>query len=275
MIHANAPFEMFDDCVFRLDRQWRTLTGAATFAEFVNRHCTHLVFTMANTLKIGSDDPAPFIRLQSLLDQIDKPVVIFGLGVQSDTDDLTGATLPAEAISVMRRLQDRCAVIGVRGRTTQRVLEQVCGVTNVKVAAPPCSPARRTWPGSARASKRATAGRRSAAPSSTSRWRPGCSATPSGTTRSWSSPRTGATTSSTSTSAAAAPAQAPRFLRDDGEHGPKLARDRIEDYYQRRYRLFRDTKSWYRFNEESVSFTYGTRFHVNMASILSGKPPCG
>ncbi|GIH75765.1 polysaccharide pyruvyl transferase family protein [Planobispora longispora] len=274
MIHANAPFEMFDDCVFRLDRQWRTLTGAATFAEFVNRHCTHLVFTMANTLKIGSDDPAPFIRLQSLLDQIDKPVVIFGLGVQSDTDDLTGATLPAEAISVMRRLQDRCAVIGVRGRTTQRVLEQVCGVTNVKVVGCPSLFSRPAHLARLRESLKEGHGRPAFCGTKLHQ--------PLETRMLRNAIRHDAFLVEPSNrrnhqfyvdvSSGRHRPRLPRFLRDDGEHGPKLARDRIEDYYQRRYRLFRDTKSWYRFNEESVSFTYGTRFHVNMASILSGKP---
>ncbi|MBG0827848.1 polysaccharide pyruvyl transferase family protein [Planomonospora sp. ID67723] len=274
MIHANAPFEMFDNCVYRLDSQWRSLTGASTFAEFVNRHCTHLVFTMANTLKLGSDDASPFVRLRGLLDQIDKPVVIFGLGVQSQTDDLTGATLPAEAISLMRYLQDRCAVIGVRGDTTRRVLEQICGVTNTKVVGCPSLFSRPAELARVRRALKDGSGR------------------PAFCGTKFRQPLEARLLRNAirddvflvepsnrrnhqfyvDVSRGHPKSRLPPFLKDYRADHPEWTRSRLENYYQRRYRLFRDTKSWYRFNHESVSFTYGSRFHVNMASVLSGKP---
>ncbi|MFC1896173.1 polysaccharide pyruvyl transferase family protein [Thermodesulfobacteriota bacterium] len=46
----------------------------------------------------------------------------------------------------------------------------------------------------------------------------------------------------------------------------------IGSYFRNNYRLFRELPTWLRFFEKNVSFTYGTRFHVNMASYLAGKP---
>jgi hypothetical protein len=46
----------------------------------------------------------------------------------------------------------------------------------------------------------------------------------------------------------------------------------IKNYFETRYQLFRTTREWYRFNKEFLSFSYGTRFHVNMAALISGKP---
>jgi hypothetical protein len=46
----------------------------------------------------------------------------------------------------------------------------------------------------------------------------------------------------------------------------------IKNYFETKYQLFRTTREWYRFNKEFVSFSYGTRFHANMAALISGKP---
>ncbi|GIH89499.1 polysaccharide pyruvyl transferase family protein [Planobispora siamensis] len=280
MIHANAPFEMFDDCVYRLDRQWRSLTGATSFADFVNRHCSHLVFTMANTLRLGSDDASPYLRLRELLDRIDRPIVIFGLGVQAESDDLTGATLPAEATGVLRDLQDRCAVIGVRGETTRRALEQICGVTNTKVVGCPSLFSRPDQLARLRKNLRNL---------SNGEGRPAFSGTKfkeeTETRLLHDAIRNDTFLVEPSNrrshqfyvdvTRGRGEGRIPSFLKDYRARRLRRARrnrDQLESYYQRRYRLFRDTKSWYQFNRESVSFTYGTRFHVNMASVLSGRP---
>lgn len=47
---------------------------------------------------------------------------------------------------------------------------------------------------------------------------------------------------------------------------------KIKAFYLNNYQLFRDTDSWTNFNFNEIGFTVGTRFHVNMASILSGVP---
>jgi hypothetical protein len=54
--------------------------------------------------------------------------------------------------------------------------------------------------------------------------------------------------------------------------GNRITRATLDAYLSRNYRLFRNTKAWYEFNAELVDFTIGTRFHANMASVLSGVP---
>ncbi|WP_240781951.1 polysaccharide pyruvyl transferase family protein [Escherichia sp. E3356] len=51
-----------------------------------------------------------------------------------------------------------------------------------------------------------------------------------------------------------------------------LNKEQLDLYIKTKYRLFRNTKTWYEFNRECVDYTFGTRFHVNMASVLSGVP---
>lgn len=47
---------------------------------------------------------------------------------------------------------------------------------------------------------------------------------------------------------------------------------KLKNFITSRYRLFRHFEPWIDFNREFVSETIGTRFHVNMASLLSGVP---
>lgn len=51
-----------------------------------------------------------------------------------------------------------------------------------------------------------------------------------------------------------------------------LSKEKLNLYIKTKYRLFRNTKPWYEFNRECVDYTFGTRFYVNMASVLSGVP---
>lgn len=66
-------------------------------------------------------------------------------------------------------------------------------------------------------------------------------------------------------------AEVPYFLGGYVKKDATIQKD-VASYYRSNYRLFRTVDDWFAFNTESVSYTYGTRFHVNMASILSGKP---
>ena len=46
----------------------------------------------------------------------------------------------------------------------------------------------------------------------------------------------------------------------------------LRQFFTTKYRLFRHMEPWLDFNREMVDQTIGTRFHVNMASLLSGVP---
>jgi hypothetical protein len=272
MVHANAPFEMFKDCVFIKDDVKRL--GAPNFATFVNDRCTHLIVTLANTLRLGAQDGAKYSRLQQFLSQIRKPIVIFGLGVQSKGYDLESATLPAEAIEFLKFLGEKCAVVGVRGPYTKEVIEKLSGVRNVSVVGCPSLFSR---PESLAKMRNARmVGRPAYA---------GTNFADAHEASMLASAIRGDAflvepvnkfnhTYHLHVSRGGDPSeQIPyflqRFMKDGGDLDPVA---QIGRYFRSNYRLFRSPQDWYRFNTEVVSFTYGTRFHVNMASVLSGRP---
>lgn len=275
MIHGNAPFEMFENCFFRYEDYWR-VTGAKTFSEFVNRHCSHLVVTLANTFRMNADDGSKYERLHSFLRSIDKPIVIFGLGVQSDTDDVTSGTLPTEAIKLMKFLGERCAAVGVRGALTQRVFKHFAHVDNTFITGCPSLFSRPEQIAELARNLHPTAAGLPAY----------CGTkfhTDGEKPMLYRAIRAGAYLIEpvnrfnheyyVKASQGVSTAEIPYFLK--GYKGFSSRSDvdaEIREYFASKYRLFRHTKPWYQFNAESVSFTYGTRFHVNMASLLSGKP---
>ena len=275
MIHGRAPFEMFKDCSFYLHDEYR-LSGRQSFTEFVNKDCTHLIVTIANLLVIGDMDGAKYSNFQKYLESIQVPIVIFGLGAQAKTQDLAGASIAPEAVALMKYLGQRCPVVGVRGPFTKKVFEHFAGVENTFVTGCPSFFQRPEQFSILR--RNISAGMKG---------RPAYSGTVL-----HNEPETGMLVDAIEAESflvepvnafnhrlhveAARGDEEPTipwyltsYMRGDN---PRLSPEQIVAYYKTYYRLFRSTDSWYKFNEEVVSFTYGTRFHVNMASILSGKP---
>lgn len=275
MIHGRAPFEMFEDCSFYLYDDFR-LSGRTDFTDFVNRDCSHLIVTIANLLEIGDLDGAKYRDFQNYLETIQVPIVIFGLGAQAQTKDLTDTNIAPEAIELMTYLGRRCEVVGVRGPFTKQVFEHFAGVQNTFVTGCPSFFQR---PDRFRVLRDNI--------SSRPKGRPAFSGTvlhDSMESRMLvdAIERETFLVEPVSTfnhqlyldvSRGSGEAQIPWYLTSYMEgDAPRLSRPQVEAYYKTYYRLFRSTQAWYKFNEEVVSYTYGTRFHVNMASILSGKP---
>lgn len=271
MIHGNAPFEMFPNAaVHSTDKAAISVSGSRNFVDFVNTRCSHLVLTMANTLRLGEEDGSRFARLQKFLETIEKPVIVFGLGVQSQSDDLTGATLPDEAISLMQHLSSRAVALGVRGAMTKTVLEDICGVQNAFVAGCPSL--------FSRPDQLAKVAKNLSDPCG----RPAFNGTKYHVPEEKSLLHQAVSSGFyivepvnkfnheyfVNVSKGDDSAEAPYFLRSH----EKFVAGELPGFFRENYRLFRNVKTWYDFNAESVSHTYGTRFHVNMASILSGKP---
>jgi len=271
MIHANAPFEMFGNCVFIRDDLRRY--GETNFATLVNDHCSHLIVTLANTLRIGAEDGTKYTRQLQFLRQIKRPIVIFGLGVQSKNYDLDSATLPAEAVEWLRFLGERCVTVGVRGEYTKAVIERLSGIRNVVVVGCPSFFSRPAALAALRKYER--------------RGRPSYAGThfddPVELSMLGEAIRSDtflvepvnrfSHTYYAHVSRGGAPEEhLPYFVRKLMKSHPQLSPIEIARYFRANYRLFRSTEAWYEFNSELVSFTYGTRFHVNMASILSGRP---
>lgn len=274
MIHANAPFEMFDNCYHAREDAFK-YSGANNFTEFVNQECTHLILTVANTLRLNDDNGAPFERLHSFLQNIEKPIVMFGLGVQSQTDITRDATLPPEAIRLMRFLAERSPAVGVRGEMTQTVLNDICGVSNTHVTGCPSL------------FSKPEAIEKLANEEGNLIGRPSFN----GTKLHLPEEKELLHRAILADHFLVEPVNkfnhryfldAARGVKTDDVPYFTKALDKklkeagkpeyLAEYYAKRYRLFRDVASWSQFNSDLVSFTYGSRFHANMASLLSGTP---
>src|SRR5690606_29226210 len=98
---------------------------------------------LANTVRLSRrDGPTPkyeFINgIRRSLEKISRPnLVIFGLGSQAPTRDLSQLKAPDEVVELMRYLGDRCEVVGVRGEFTKQAFEHFAGVKNTFVTGCP------------------------------------------------------------------------------------------------------------------------------------------
>lgn len=274
MIHGRAPFEMFDDSVFYKDSSFR-LSGYTNFAQFANNNCTHLIVTIANLIRINDDDGTKYSNFQRFLESIELPIVIFGLGAQANTQDLEGTTVPQEAVDLMQYLGQRCDVVGVRGPFTKKVFSHFAGVENVHVTGCPSFFQRpHKFKDLQQSLKAGKIGR----------------AAYNGTVM-HKADETKMLVDAIAhdaflvepvnkfnhkfhldCSAGIEDPEIPWYLRNHVGDGKPLSHDQLKRFYRSNYRLFRNADDWYAFNEACVSYSYGTRFHVNMASILSGVP---
>lgn len=324
MIHARAPRRIFgrtNTAEYHQDR-WG-IAGEKDFSDFVNKHCDHLIITMTNSIKVNADFRQNYVRVQRMLEMYDVPITIFGLGVRSPTTDLSQATIPDEAVTLLRYMADRCGPIGVRGEFTKSVFAELAGVTNVQVTG---CPSFFSQPGSYLALREQL---RDPQPgtytySGTRYERPEERAQFLKIARGngiYIEPTNKENHRAHLDALRGEPIQVPRFLTDNGhlaapspderaegqrgqrglrglrglagrwrsgqsqrsqqsapspeaapDGGSTVTLEQLTDLYRNRYRLFRDPDEWLRFNREVVAFGFGTRFHVNMATILAGKP---
>lgn len=90
MIHAEAPLRMFPRAVHYKDSRF-ILSGETSFRNFVNKTCSHLIITLANSLSLEKPNPEKYKRLLDSLKQYDVPIIVFGLGIQSSSRDINKA----------------------------------------------------------------------------------------------------------------------------------------------------------------------------------------
>ena len=281
MIHGNAPFEMFDDAIHSSNRAAILTRGHKSFTDFANAEASHVILTLANSLRSNDDDGTRYARLAAQISEIKVPVVVFGLGIQAESDDINTITLHPEARELMKRLADKAELLGVRGKLSARVLEKECGVTNTRTTGCPSLLSR----------PHALVALRDTIQAGTHlKGRPSFN----GTKLHQDSEKQAlhralqadhfivepvnkfnhAYFLATSRGERTDP---PYFLREyigsaGGEAGSRESQDELAQRFRSNYRLFRSPESWYQFNSEAVSYGYGTRFHGNMATILSGRP---
>lgn len=275
MIHAQAPMRMFSGAVFSGDRN-RPWGAGSSFRNWVNNESTHLVVTLANIFRLNREDGSSLARFQRSLESYDSELVVFGLGVQAPDTKLEDKFLSKEAIELMQYLGERCKVVGVRGEYTQKVFSHFAGVKNTYVTGCPSLFSRPEAIGETYQNwKNRKSGLRSYA----------------GTNFSNDAERNMLATSIENRQYLVEPVSKanhsffldaiqgkpedkmviPYYLKGKVKNG-ELTIAQIADYYSRYYRLFRNTDAWREFYQEHVAFSYGSRFHVNMASLLAGVP---
>lgn len=266
MVHANAPFGMFGDCFHS--------TKTPRFPDFVNECCSHLIITMANAVRLGEGPHDRYKGLLRLLDYVKKPVVVFGLGAQAESENRITDGLPQATIDLIKILDEKATVIGVRGFFTKKVLEECAGAKKVFVTGCPSLFSRRDLVRTLRLH------------ASTAESKPAFAGTNfyKMTERSLLKHAIAGDTYYVEpfnkdmhlfherlNEEVIVEKEFPHFVRKLRKEY-KVDVKAIEDYFRDRYKIFRCLRSWLSFSANNVSFTYGTRFHVNMASLLSGRP---
>lgn len=266
MVHANAPFGMFDDC--------HHATKTPNFPKFVNDHCSHLIITMANALRLGEEEHSRHDSLMKLIDFIEKPIVVFGLGAQGDNEEDIARGLPQASIDMLKLIAENSDVIGVRGPFTERVVRECAGVNKAFVTGCPSLFSRIDLVKTLRAQAASKSGRPAYAgtyfdrPEEQSMLHRAISAE---TYLIEPVNKALYLFSEAMRSGTADEAHAPYFVRAAQQQGD-LSDASVQAYFANNFKMFRDMNSWISFVEQNVRFTYGTRFHVNMASILAGRP---
>ncbi|MDD7416106.1 MAG: polysaccharide pyruvyl transferase family protein [Spirochaetales bacterium] len=103
-------------------------------AEFVNSNCSHVFLILQDQIRINESYgyKLPYNGIKNLLEKINKPVIVAGLGANCFTgfDSNFHKQLPEDLIEFLHYLSHRCNELGVRGNFTAEVLNQL-GIKNV------------------------------------------------------------------------------------------------------------------------------------------------
>lgn len=280
LIHTMAPLKIIPGSLHAHDDRVK-LTGAGSFRKFVNDQASHLIIVLANTLRNNADDGPRYARFQRTLEQYEKPIVVFGLGMQAETSDLSKVNLPKEAKELMQFLSSRSELLGVRGEFTKMVLEQICGVENAYVTGCPSlysssEGLRNLYDQHLKLTPNLRDMRGRAAVSITQIKRESEKVLLANAIRSGSylvEPVSRFGYEYHLALQNGEVGKVPYYLKSmlkDNSYG--LTNGAVEEFYRNNYRYFRYPEPWLDFNSEYVSWSYGTRFHVNMATLLAGKP---
>ena len=280
LIHTMAPLKIIPGSVHAHDDRVQ-LTGAGSFRKFVNDQASHLIIVLANTLRNNADDGPRYARFQRTLEQYEKPIVVFGLGMQAESSDLSKVNLPDEAIDLMQFLSSRSELLGVRGEFTKTVLKEICGVDNAFVTGCPSlysgfQGLRDLHDQYLKGPTNLKARRGRPAVSITQIKRESekvvlANAIRSGTYLIEPVSKFGYQYHVALQNGEVG--EIPYYFKSmlkDNSYG--LTYGAVEEFYKNNYRYFRQSDPWLEFNSEYVSWSYGTRFHVNMATLLAGKP---
>lgn len=133
MVHRMASVQMIE-CdrpassqlnLFKLIKHYRS---AERVAKMLDSRFDGLVITMSNVLRKDAIEPG----MAELLREISIPVYCFGVGIQDSLPLGDGSSLHAGVLELMRVLDQKAAVFGVRGESTLQWLNSI-GIQNAKV----------------------------------------------------------------------------------------------------------------------------------------------
>lgn len=274
MVHAQVPFKLFPNAVGP-DFGYRE-EGFSSFTEFVNEKCTALVVPFANSIR-NSDkarDEKKFSLIRSL-ERYEVPIIPFGLGAQAPSLDIDEFELGPGNQAFIRFLNDRAPAVSVRGDFTYQVFEKYGSVDNVFVTG---CPSFFSHPEAfQQLHDRLELGGDFAR------------AAFSGSLHHVQLPKQQLYRAIEQDMYLIEPVSKnfhqfyldcindvegiePAYFLKALLKEPDWSVGRLKSFMIRRYQLFRDLNSWLAFNREAIDGTIGTRFHVNMASLLSGIP---
>lgn len=101
---------------------------------FVNSNCSHVFLILQDQIRIAESYgyKLPYKLIKNLLEKINKPVIVAGLGANCFTgfDSNFHKQLPEDLSEFLHYLSHRCNELGVRGNFTAEVLNQL-GIKNV------------------------------------------------------------------------------------------------------------------------------------------------
>lgn len=272
IIHAEAPFRMFPNSVgLRYDFK---SDGYLNWHEFVNERCDAVIIPFANAIKLDPKLDHRGYEFASYLDNFRVPVIPFGIGAQSDSAEDEPALGPG-MISLVRKLTEISSAISVRGSFTEKVFGKYTSIENVYNTGCPSFYSRPYV--FDQLLSRLKSGE---VPSQYSF---------DGTYHHLPYHKDLLYNAIIDDAFIVEPvnvylhqyyidalrlgerARLPYFL-NQFPFNNGWDRKRLADYVSAKYRIFRDVDAWIAFNSESIDWTFGTRFHVNMASLLSGVP---
>lgn len=283
-IHAEAPFSFWETGKGEVmdARQFR-MQSAADFErviEFANENASHYVLSAANFIlfeDMTDQRRQSYKELQASLEKLTIPLVVLGMGVHAPRRwNPTDHKLPQEALDFMSFLGQKCEQISVRGEFTASVFRDYVGVKNTVVTG---CPSFFQNPRAFSELRRFLTSRRigNVSYNMTNYNKPAEQELMARAIQSdnfW----VGVTKDhlyrfSVEANQNFELASVPRnlhFVFDQLKY--PATRDRVANYFIRRYRRFSDARSWNEFNMEQIRFSYGTRFHANMSVLNSGKP---
>lgn len=273
MVHAQAPHKLFPNAVgpdFGFKQE-----GYSSFTDFVNTACDAVLVPFANTIRNDEARDERILGLVKSLEKYSVPIIPMGLGAQASSLDIETFELGPGMQALIRFLNERSPAISVRGNFTYEVFKKYGSVDNVFVTGCP------SFFSHPEAFQRLYARLQEGSDFERVAF--------SGSLHHQPLPKQQLYRAIEQDLYLIEPVNKhlhkfyldciddvedvePAYFLKGLLKDPKWNTERLKRFMIRRYQLFRDLDSWLEFNRESIDGTVGTRFHVNMASLLSGVP---